>query len=159
MNKHLTKSNPRETNPWAVFRNDLWDIFDRFSDNFNVSNFSAQQFVPKIEVKDTGTTYQVSAEVPGMDQKDISVSLEDRQLVIEGEKRNEMKDEDQKKGTFHSEFSYGRFYRAIPLSEDVDAQKISANYKNGVLNIDLPKLPEQARKTKKIEIKSQERLQ
>ncbi len=113
---------------------------------------TGHDFSPKIEVKDTGKTYQVCAEVPGMDEKDINVTLRDNHLIIEGEKKNEVKNEDKKKGVYHSEFSYGRFYRAIPLSDDVDAERVNAFYKNGVLSVELEKLPEKAGKNKKIQI-------
>ena len=152
MNKHLTTRAGRETSPWSVFRSDLSDLFDRFSQDFDLPTFGGDHFSPKVELKDTGKTYQICAEIPGMDEKDIEVTLRDNQLIIEGEKKNEFKEEDKKKGFFHSEFSYGRFYRAIPLSEDIDAEKVRAEYKNGVLNIEVDKLPEKAAKSKKIQI-------
>lgn len=152
MNRSLTKSTSRDTNPWSLFRDDLWDLFDRFSD-FDMSTVGKQgEFTPKIEVKDLGKSYQVCAEVPGMDEKDINISLKDDQLILEGEKRNEFKDEDKKKGYYHSEFSYGRFYRAIPLYDDVDTESIKANYRNGVLFIEMAKLANAQSKTRKIEI-------
>lgn len=152
MNRNLTTQS-RNTSPWSVFQNDLWDLFDRFSKDFDMPTLSTgNDFVPKIEVKDTGKTYQICAEVPGMDEKDINVTLKDNQLVIEGEKKKEFKED--KKGFYHSEFSYGRFYRAIPLSEDMDPEKVNATYKNGLLTIDLEKVPEKAGKNKRIEINS-----
>jgi HSP20 family protein len=156
MNKHLTTKSNRDVSPWSALQSDLWDLFDRFSEDFNVPSlgFGGQEFSPKIEVKDTGKTYQVLAEVPGMDEKDINVTLRDNQLIIEGEKKNEQKSEDKKKGLFHSEFSYGQFYRAIPLSDDIDSEKVNASYKNGVLTIDLEKLPEKQSKNKRIQISS-----
>jgi HSP20 family protein len=141
MNRHLTTTN----------KNELWDLFDKFLD-FEMPTFGQHDFSPKIEVKDNGKSYQICAEVPGMDEKDINITLKDKQLILEGEKRNEYKDEDKKKGYFHSEFSYGRFYRAIPLSDDVDTEKVKANYKNGVLFIDVEKLAGKESKTRKIEI-------
>lgn len=157
MNRNLTtRSNrSREMSPWSGFRDDLWDLFDRFSQDFEMPlTQSQEQFVPKIEVKDKGDSYLVCAEVPGMDEKDINLSLKENSLIIEGEKKKEFKDEDKKKGYFHSEFSYGSFYRAIPLGEDVDTENVSATYRNGVLDVTLKKLPEKVSKNKKIQITS-----
>lgn len=161
MNRSLTRGGreSRDLSPWNVFRDDLWDLFDRFSRDFTRDfdmplSLSQEQFVPKIEVKDTGDSYMVCAEVPGMDEKDINLTLKDNKLIIEGEKKKEWRDEDKSKGYFHSEFSYGKFYRAIPLSDDVDTENVSASYRNGVLDIELKKIPEKASKSKKIEITS-----
>jgi HSP20 family protein len=149
MNKSLARSHSHETSPWNGLRNDLWDVFDRFSKDFDALGVR-EDFSPKIEVKDKGQTFQVCAEVPGMNEKDINVTLKDNQLIIEGEKKNE--NEGEEKGFFHSEFSYGHFYRAITLSDDVDPDKVTATYKNGLLNIELEKNPDKAGRNKKIQI-------
>ena len=152
MNRSLMKTNrDRELNPWSLIRDDLWDLFDRFSHD-EMPLTTTQQFVPKIEVKDTDKGYQVSVEVPGMTEKDLNVTLKDNVLVIEGEKKNETKNEDKKKGVFHSEFSYGSFYRAIPLSDDVNTDDVTANYQDGILKIEVSKRPEKASTAKRIEI-------
>jgi HSP20 family protein len=159
MNKNLTTKSNRDASSWSIFRNDLSDLFDRFSQDFDFPTLTGDHFSPKVELKDIGKSYQVCAEIPGMDEKDISVSLRDNQLIIEGEKKNEFKEEDKKKGFFHSEFSYGRFYRAIPLSDDIDAEKVKADYKNGILNIEVEKLPERANKSKKIQINAGKQIE
>lgn len=155
MNKNLTTTNRQDLNPWSVFRDDLWDVFDRFERAFDMPTLASEDhFVPKIEVKDLGKTYQVCAEVPGMDEKDITVTLRENNLIIEGERKDEIKNEDKKAGRFHSEFSYGRFYRSIPLSDDIDAENVNANYKNGMLTVELAKHPEKAQKERRIQIGS-----
>lgn len=156
MNKNLTtNNNKRQLSPWSVFRDDLWDVFDKFENVFDMPSLTTQtHFVPKIELKDLGKTYQVCAEVPGMDEKDINVTLQENNLVIEGERKSESKNEDKKSGIFHSEMSYGSFYRSIPLSDDVDVEQINASYKNGLLTVELGKRPEVAKKERRIEIKS-----
>lgn len=153
MNKSIAKTNSNDLNPWSLLKNDIWDVFEKFTEDLEMP-LSSQEFVPKIEVKDKGNSYQVCAEVPGMDEKDINVTLKENSLIIEGEKKNEVKNEDKKKGIFHSEFNYGRFYRAIPLGNDIDSEKVKANYRNGVLMVELEKLPEKATKHRKIEISS-----
>jgi HSP20 family protein len=127
--------------------------FNRFSHDEDLPLLSStQQFVPKIEMKDRENTFQVCVEVPGMTEKDLNVTLKDHVLVIEGEKKNETKNEDKKKGFYHSEFSYGTFYRAIPLSDEANPDEVTANCKDGILVIDVAKRPEQARTGKRIEI-------
>lgn len=150
---NLTTQNNRDVSSWSVFKDDLWDLFDRFSKDFDMPlTLGHDKFTPKIEVKDTGKKLQICAEVPGMDEKDINVTLRNNQLIIEGEKKQETKNEDKEKGYFHSELNYGSFYRAIPLGEDVDTEKVQATYKNGVLNVSVDKRPAKEQKTKKIEI-------
>jgi len=154
MNRSLSKNNEKkDLSPWSVFREDLWDVFDRFAKDFDVPGLdSASHFTPKIEVKDLGNTYQICAEVPGMEEKDINVSLKENNLIIEGERKNETKQEDKKKGLFHSEMSYGQFYRSIPLSDDIDTENVNASYKNGLLTVELAKHPGKAVKERKIPI-------
>lgn len=155
MNKNLTTSNKRDLGPWSVFRDDLWDVFDKFSKEFEMPEMaSMNHVVPKIEVKDIGKAYQVCAEVPGMDEKDINVTLQENNLIIEGERKSESKNEDKKGGRYHSEISYGRFYRSIPLIDDIDAENVNAAYKNGVLTVELAKNPEKTKKERKIQIGS-----
>jgi HSP20 family protein len=155
MNMNLTRMNRKVMSPWTGLSTNLWDVFDRFANDWNIPALTKEeQFMPKIEVKDTGRSYQVRAEVPGMDEKGISLSLKENSLVIEGEKKNESTREDKKKGIFHSEFSYGHFYRSIPLSDDIDSEKVTAHYTNGVLNIEIEKKSESMGRTKKIEIKA-----
>lgn len=155
MNRSLMPFNNRDLSPWSVFRDDLWDVFDRFTNEFDVPSLvTPDYFSPKIEVQDLGKTYQVCAEVPGMDEKDINVSLKENNLVIEGERKNETKEEDKKKGLFRSEMSYGRFYRSVPLPDEIDPENVNATYKNGLLTVELAKHPEKVVKERKIPIGS-----
>jgi HSP20 family protein len=151
MNRNLTnRKNDNSLNPWSSFRDEMMNFFDRFSD---VSPFQDNQsFLPKIEVQDKGSDYLVCAEIPGMSEKDINITFDNNQLILEGEKKHEKKDE--KEGYYHSEFSYGKFYRAIPLGEDVDEDKVSADYKDGILQVTLGKRPDTQKKSKKIPIGS-----
>jgi HSP20 family protein len=132
---------------------DMENMFDRLRRDFYSPDIfrDIEGFSPRVEVKETDKNILVSAEVPGMEDKDINVSLKDNSLVIEGEKRSERKKED--KGFYRSEFSYGSFYRSIPLQADVDADKVEATYKNGILKVTLNKLEESKQTTKRIEIK------
>ena len=90
---------------------------------------------------------RVTAELPGLEEKDIQVELEKGVLAIRGEKKTEMEDKDR----LFSERYYGRFERRIPL-DDIDEDKIGASFKNGVLNVILPKSPTAQQKVRRIAI-------
>jgi HSP20 family protein len=103
-----------------------------------------QMWVPQIEVFEDGGKVHVHADLPGMKKEDIKVSVDENQIVIEGERRSEHEDrEPQQGGWRHSERSYGSFYRALALPEGVDPTKIDASFKDGVLDVsfDAPKAP------------------
>ena len=95
----------------------------------------------------------MKAELPGLEEKDVEVLLDNETLTIKGEKKEEK--EDKGKGYYHVECSYGSFHRVIPLPAGIDQKKVQAQFKNGVLNITLPKAEEAKAKGKKIPIKSE----
>jgi HSP20 family protein len=95
----------------------------------------------------------VTAELPGVDEKDLDVTLANEVLTIRGEKRTERDEEDKDKNWHVVERSFGSFTRAIPLPFDPDATKVEARFDKGVLRIRLPKPGEVAKKQQKIEIK------
>ena len=132
---------------------EMEDIFDRFRREFYSPDLfkGTEGFTPKVEMEETDKSIYVCAEIPGMSEKDINVSLRDNNLILEGEKKSQRKSED--KGFYRSEFSYGSFYRTIPLSAEVDTEKVEATYKNGLLEITLNKLEESKQSVKRIEIK------
>lgn len=103
---------------------------------------------PAVEVSDDADAVHVTAELPGLNKSDFSIELEGDRLIIKGEKKSEK--EEKKEGYYYSERSYGSFYRAIPLPCEVNADKIAADYKKGVLKVTLPKTD--AAKAKKITI-------
>jgi HSP20 family protein len=111
------------------------------------------EFNPSIDVSETGKAIKVTAELPGMEEKDISVTVDEDYLIISGERKEEKKEE--KEEYYHREMSYGSFQRTIPLNVKVDAEKVEATFKSGVLKIKLPKVPGAEKgKGKKIKIKS-----
>jgi HSP20 family protein len=154
MEVFMTDSNIKRTeNLPGEYRGDfLSDMFGRYAREFFSPYLDNEDkgFNPRVEVKETNQGYLVSAELPGMSGDDISVTLKDNCLVIEGEKENSYKD--QKTGYYRSEFSYGSFYRTIPLQADVDDKNIMANYKNGILSIELIKREDGTEKNRKIPI-------
>lgn len=144
-----TQLSERTSHPLTSFKNEMNEFFDRFTKEIFPSG-ETSGFMPKVELKDNGQNYQLCAELPGLKEEDINVTLKDNTLIIEGEKRNESKREG--KGFFRSEISYGSFYRAIPLASDVNPESVTATYKDGVLKVTLEKSPEDQSRAKKITI-------
>jgi HSP20 family protein len=100
-------------------------------------DFSSPMFRPTIDVVDEGKSLRVSVELPGLEEKDVEVSMDDGALIIEGEKRVESKSQDDQ--CYRVERSYGSFRRVIPMPSDVDADKVAATMGKGVLTITVPK--------------------
>ncbi len=133
------------------------DFFGDFGDGglnpLGVLGRSAADFAPRMDVSETDKEIVISAELAGIDQKDVDVTLQDDVLTIRGEKKIER---DEKNGRYSlTERSCGTFSRSIVLPTEVEQDKIDASYKQGVLTIRLPKVPAPEPKTKKIEIKTQ----
>jgi HSP20 family protein len=99
-------------------------------------------------VSETAKEVKVTADLPGLEQKDVSVELTGGMLTISGEKKRETEDKERR----FSERFYGRFERVIPV-DDIEADKVDASFKNGVLTVTLPKSPTAKDKVKKIPIK------
>ena len=96
-------------------------------------------------------SYRISAELPGLDAKDVDISVSGDMLVLKGEKRQESEQKD--KNYHFSERSYGSFQRAFELPASVDRDNISADFSKGVLTINMPKTAEAQKQPKKIEVK------
>ncbi len=110
--------------------------------------------VPKIDVKETGDAIEVTAELPGVDEKDVEVELNDSLLTISGEKKVEKEEGGKDKGYHVMERSYGSFTRQIQLPFGADPEKVSADFQKGVLKISIPKPTEAQAKSKKISVKA-----
>jgi len=109
-------------------------------------------FVPSINLKETDTAYQLTAEVPGIDREHLDVNLKDGVVTISGERRDERTEE---KGSYHRrETCFGSFCRTIALPGDVDGEKVAAQLKDGVLTLELPKVARAENKGKKIDVRS-----
>jgi len=128
------------------------NFFDSVLDGFAAPKLYSEnaQWVPNIDVAENEKEFLVRAEVPGIDKKDIDITLSEGLLTIKGEKKFE---NDEKSENFHRrESCYGSFTRSFRLPLEIENNKIEANYKDGVLNITLPKA--EAVAPKKIEVKS-----
>ena len=147
---------PLERDPFTSFRRQVDRLFDDFFAPLEPRSFSAATnggTWPSLDVHETEQAYKVTAELPGLEQKDVDVSLRDNILIISGEKREEHKEEDG--GRTYAERTFGRFQRTIPLEAEVDADKVQATFKNGVLTVEAPKNPAARDKARRIEVKPQ----
>ncbi|MBV9080573.1 MAG: Hsp20/alpha crystallin family protein [Elusimicrobia bacterium] len=106
---------------------------------------------PAVDVEEENGHVKVLAEMPGLKKEDIDVRVEGHSVVIKGEKKHETSGKEN--GYLRRERSYGSFYRRIELPEECDAQKIEASYKNGVLELTMPKRPEAQSKQVQIQVK------
>ncbi len=129
------------------------DVFDRMlEDFFSMDTRLAEPvstLVPLMNVEELKDQYRITLEVPGMEKDDIDISIKDDVLTISGEKKEDFKEE----GTlFRRERWFGKFTRSLTLPNDADIEKIEAEYKNGVLTINIPK--SETAKGKKIQVKT-----
>ena len=108
--------------------------------------------MPAVDVTETDKAYEIVAELPGMDEKNVEVKVADDILTIKGEKQEEK--EERRKDYYLSERSFGSFQRAFQVPAGVDTDKIEANFKNGVLIVTLPKSAEAQKAEKKITVKA-----
>jgi HSP20 family protein len=151
--------------PFESLRREIDHLFDDFEwgswrSPFRRALFDVEPFlrgevkwgkVPAVDVADTATNYEITAELPGLDDKDIEVKFSDGTLTIRGEKKEQK--EEKKKNYYLSERHYGSFQRSFTVPDGVDPDKIEAVFKNGVLMVTLPKTAEAQKKVKKIEVK------
>ena len=123
---------------------------DFFNDNVfeSVNRELAAGNWPRVDIEETASGYVIRADLPGMDKKDVSITVENGSLRIEGEKKDGTTRE--KGRYYHFERSFGKFSRSFALPEDTDAEKITAAMKNGVLELTLPKT--ERAKPKSIEV-------
>jgi HSP20 family protein len=114
--------------------------------------WASRDVVPSVDVTEDDKGFNVTVELPGMDEKDVAVSVADRVLTIRGEKKEEKEKKD--KDVYRRERAYGSFRRVMELPADVDAENIAASFKKGVLTIALPKSKEAQAKVKQIPVKA-----
>jgi len=155
--KKAAPARTRSIEPWRSFRDEMDQLFDRFSKGFGMPAFEpffgrdAEFSAPAVDLAEDDKAYTVTAELPGIEEKDIDVTVSGGMLTIKGEKKKEREEKD--KNYYLSERSYGSFQRAFALPDGVDQNKIAANFAKGVLTVTLPKNAE-AQKSQKIEVKA-----
>jgi len=114
-------------------------------------NFNSNVFTPRVDVTEDNENLYVHAEIPGVDKKDLKINVSGDVLTISGEKKTEQRDE--KKNYYRVERNYGSFSRSFTLPAEVIVDRISADYKDGVLNVTLPKTEEAKIVERQIEVK------
>jgi len=145
-----------ELTPWRPFRelttirDEMDKIWNRFAREWPSLEHFRGEWAPSLDVSESKDEIIVKAELPGMDVKDIDISLSGGILTIKGEKKQE---KEEKEENYHIiERSYGKFIRSVQLPGEVKSDKINASYKDGVLNITLPKSEEAKKKEVKIKV-------
>lgn len=147
---------PFELTPWRPFkelttlRDEMDKMWNRFFGEWPGMEPFKGEWAPSLDISETKDNIVVKAEVPGMDSKDIDISLANDVLTVKGEKKQEKEEKDE---NYHRvERSYGAFSRSIRLAREVQGDRIKATYKNGVLKITLPKSEEAKKKEVKIKV-------
>jgi HSP20 family protein len=151
--RELSARRGEEANPFLTLHREMNRLFDDVFRGLDVAPFGTDRMFgrpmgwPNIEVSETEKEVKVTAELPGLEEKDVKLELANGVLVIRGEKKTETEDKDR----LFSERYYGRFERRIPM-DDVEQDKAVASFKNGVLTVALPKSPAAQQKVKRIAI-------
>jgi HSP20 family protein len=108
-------------------------------------------FMPSAELEETPDAVHLKLEIPGLEAKDLDIQVSEHSVAISGERKSETKTEE--KGAVRSEFRYGKFERIIPLPIQVKTDAAQAEYKNGILTLNLPKAAQEQKKVVKVEVK------
>jgi HSP20 family protein len=142
--------------PLQALTEEMNRLFDDFRGRFDIEPFGisrgeAGAFMPSVDITDNDKEVRVTCELPGIEEKDIDITLSKDAITIKGEKKQET--EDKSKGYYRTERSYGSFQRIVPLPAEIDEDQSQAEFKKGVLKITLPKTAEAQKSHKKIEVK------
>ena len=142
-------------NPFDSLHREIDRLFDDFMRGIDVPFLRGGEggaLRPAIDVAETNNEVVVTADLPGVDEKDLEVTLADNLLTISGEKKSER--EEKTKDYHRLERSFGRVQRSVALPEGLAEDKVAATFKNGVLTVTIPKKPEAKRASRKIPIKT-----
>jgi HSP20 family protein len=156
-----------DRHPLSALRDEMEELFESWTKDFALPQAPwpqaqwAREISPRIDVCETDKELQITAELPGVDQRDIEITLTGGDLLIKGEKKSEIDEKNDEKNRSYRrvERSFGSFQRRLSLPYDVDADKAQASFKDGVLTLTLPKAPEVQRAAKKIEIKCEKQVE
>jgi HSP20 family protein len=143
----------RDDDPFGSLFREVQKTFEDFSRRSPLAGLGSDMLAPRIDIAESKDAIDLTAELPGVDEKDVDVTLADGVLTIRGEKKAERDEKDKDKNWHVVERSYGSFSRTISLPFDPDSAKVEAKFEKGVLHIHLPKPAEVAKKQQKIEVK------
>lgn len=146
-----------DMDPFLAMRREINRLFDDAFSGFGLPSFFGPALrqmpaAPKIDVSETDNEIHVTAEMPGIDQNDVEVLLEDDRLIIRGEKREEREDEDKNRNYHIRERVQGAFSRTLPLPFAPDPSQVKAEFKDGVMRITIPKPQEVKQKQHRVEV-------
>jgi HSP20 family protein len=146
-----------DTDPFLQMRREMNRLFDDAFGGFGLPSLFGpalrqMPMAPKIDVSETDNEIQVTAEMPGIDQNNVQVLLEDDRLIIRGEKKEEREEDDKERNYHVRERVQGAFSRTLPLPFTPDPNQIKAEFKNGVMTITIPKPQEVKQKQHRIEV-------
>ncbi len=124
--------------PFYSLQREMNSLFDNFFRGFDISPRGFYEsdlggFSPSIDVKENEKEFIIKAEIPGVEENDVEVTVSNDSVTIKGEKKEEKEDKD--KNYYYMERSYGSFHRVIPLAAEVESGKAQARFKNGVIDI------------------------
>ena len=152
-----------DQHPMQALKQEMDDIFESWTKDLKLPEmtWSRTEFRPRVNISETDKDMLITAELPGVDQKDIDITVSGDQLLIKGEKKSEVEEKKDEKGrAFHRvERSFGSFQRLMSLPYEFDPDKVQAFFKDGVLTLTVPKPTEAQKKTKKIEIKAEKQIE
>ncbi len=159
-----TAAPPATWRPFESLRREIDRLFDDFDGGFRRSRGSVFDLAPfwgrestrfaapAVDFTDTEKAYEITAELPGIDEKNVDVKVANGVLTIKGEKQEDK--EEKKKDYYLRERNFGSFERSFQVPDGVDTDKIDASFKKGVLTVTLPKKPEALKGAKKIDVKT-----
>jgi len=147
----------RVEDPFYALQRDINRLFDEFFRDFGLPALRGENgdfgvYMPEVDVAESDDEIRIEVELPGMDEKDIDVTVSAGAVTIRGEKTREK--EDRHKDYVYRERSFGTFERTIPLPEGIDLDKVKATFKSGVLTLVLPRTEEARRSSRRIEIEA-----
>ena len=147
----------RRNDPFHAMQREMHRMFDDLWRGFEMPIARSEEggfadFTPSVDVSETEKEIRVTAELPGMEEKDVEVTFADGMLTIEGEHKAETEEKDEDKHYYLRECSYGSFRRVLPIGDRVKDDKLKATFKNGRLTVVMPKTKEAKEKIKRIPI-------
>ena len=149
-NRNMPAPRQGEEHPFLALHREMNRMFDNFFRGFDGATSTTPGWSvggwPHVEISETDNEVKLVAELPGIEEKDIELTLNEGMLTLKGEKKSETD------GAVYSERWHGQFERTIRLGPDVDPDKVKAEFKNGVLTVTVGKRPEAQRQVKRIAI-------
>lgn len=142
-----------ENDPFSLMQNEMNRMFDAFHENLSPWRHGNGDWTPLLNVAESEKEVTVTAELPGMDEKDIDVGLSENILTIKGEKKIE--NETKEKNFHRIERSYGSFSRSVQLPTEIDPERVEAKFAKGVLTVKLAKTMAAQQNVRRIDVKSE----